>query len=177
MRLSLSRSHRPRRRTSCSEPTIAQRDETAYVLLAEARLRSEWLCANAERLCADPERLCADPEREREPQAGMPALHRELGRAAYHASERIPSDRRRALLEQARAAAQRAAHSDRERVDALQALTVQAEQAVRQCLVAPGLTDHMNHADLHLRTGRELLADLTRITRSEAAPRAAAAAW
>lgn len=139
-RAQLRLSRRPRKVTEAPP----HRDDEAYVLLEEARLRC----------------LRLRDEAVAEPRLAMLAVaYREFGMAGYMASSRIPSERRLRLLAEARERCGRAtgtAHPLR----ALMQLAASAAIAVERALVAPGITDHLQTAAEHLVRARVALGDL-----------------
>jgi len=116
---------RPRPRPAPLPPLCA-RDEPAYVMLETARLR------------------CERAIERRSSERWLHGLHRELGLAGYYASERIPSSRRRELLELARERAREQVRGDE--LAALAELARQAARAVEDGLLVPELSDHMQRA-------------------------------
>jgi hypothetical protein len=118
------------------------RDGRAYVLLEEARLRCEAMRAEAGT------RARYDT---------LNRLHRELGLAGLFASSNLPTSVRHALLADAH---QRCPEALPHGADALHALVLamrRSEDAVDAGLVAPGLSDHMDRALVHLlRAGADL---------------------
>ena len=129
------------------------RDARAYVLLEEARLRCEALRADAR-----------TPARS----ATLNRLHRELGLAGLFTSSNLPSSVRHTLLADAHQRCTEALADDA--IDALALVMRRSEDAVDDGLVAPGLSDHMDLAHVHLlRAGVELAREVERLSR--AAPR------
>lgn len=120
---------------------IGQREEVAYVLLEEARLRCERL---REQTSADAARRPLD------------ILHRELGLAGFCASAHLSSQRRQHALAMARQQFE-PARATLPEFGGLPRLVERAEHAIQECLIAPGLSDHMHEAHLHLIAARELL--------------------
>ena len=117
-------------------------DARAYGLLEEARLRCEKLRSEA----------ATAAKRD-----ALERLHRELGLAGFFASSNIPARARRGLLGQAH---QRCAESVSEcsnSIDALALIMLGSAHAVEHGLLAPGLSDHMHLAHVHLLRGQELL--------------------
>jgi hypothetical protein len=86
------------------------------------------------------------------------ALHRELGMSGYFASEHIPSSRRKQLLARARDQAVSPLSRDLGSADALAMIVQRAKETVELGLVAPGISDHMHLAYVHLLGAQELLA-------------------
>lgn len=123
-------------------PSVAERDEAAYTLLEEARIRCEDMQAEAEQ----------PPEQE-----WLLRLHRELGTAGYLASENISCARRTALVALARTQATVPTPDARGPLAALIAVAEQAAAAVDQALIAPGLSDHALSARSHLAAAAEML--------------------
>jgi hypothetical protein len=134
---------RPGERRLTPPPPLCARDEPAYALLETARLICEGLRARS-------------AEQRAEPESWLAELHRELGLAGYFASERIPSDQRRALLEHARSRAQELGGA-RGGLPVLAALIAEAQRAVLGALHVPGLSDHMQQAHARLTGARMLL--------------------
>lgn len=129
-------------KTSC--PSLAQRDESAYTVLEEARIRCESMLAQTQ----------SESE-----SRWLKALYRELGTAGFLASENIASHRRVELLELARRQAGAPVVSAREPLGALLTLARHAGRAVEQALIAPGLSEHMLCARQHLVAAIDLLDD------------------
>jgi DNA-binding XRE family transcriptional regulator len=129
---------RRRRSRSAPLPPLCARDEPAYVVLETARLRCERAL-------------------EHKPgEKWLRALHREVGLAGYYASERIPSLRRRELLELARRRARDGVREDE--LAALAELAQQAARAVEDGLLVPELSDHMQRARERLAQAQLMLA-------------------
>lgn len=120
---------------------IEQREEAAYVLLEEARLRCERL---RETTRADAARRPLD------------VLHRELGLAGFCASARLDSQRRQNALQLAHRQLEQARTALPD-LGRLLGLVERAEQAIQACLIAPGFSDHTHEAHIHLIAARELL--------------------
>jgi len=142
LRRPFASSSRERRRL-VPPPPLCARDEPAYALLETARLICERLRAR-------------DGEERAVPEPRLAELHRELGLAGYFASERIPSQQRRAVLEHAHGRAHALA-GPRGDWAVLSALIVEAEAAVLGALHVPGLSDHMQQAHERLAAARALL--------------------
>jgi hypothetical protein len=120
---------------------LVEREVAAYAVLEEARLRCERLLAAGHESWG-PETLLT--------------LHRETGLAAFFSSEDLPSaERRRAL-----AGAQVGVDASCADVDeqALVALLEGARWAVEDCLIAPGLSDHMHLAHVHVLHAQDIVA-------------------
>jgi hypothetical protein len=127
-----------RKRRPQASPSIADREAEAYLLLEQARI-----------LC---ERL-----RGRRRSDALDLLHRELGTAGYCASANLATARRRAALDLAhRRSHDRLRDGDRPE-ERLTRLIHSARRAVEHALIAPGLTDHMQRAHVHVLTALELL--------------------
>jgi hypothetical protein len=108
--------------------SAAKREEAAYVLLEEARLRCAALLARAVR------------SRERQP---LSAIHRELGLAGFFVSESLTSRRRQTALALAHRRCVKAG-ADVDPLRSLKTLAKRARCAVEDALVALGLSDHVH---------------------------------
>lgn len=127
---------RRRHRHPHESRTLLERERAAYVLLEEARLRCERIDGAVH-------------------QNDLGALHREIGIAGFCASEKLP----RAHRTQALACARDRAAAARDARDgwALACLLERSQRAVQESLIAPGISDHMREALLHLLSAQELL--------------------
>jgi hypothetical protein len=133
---------RRRRRPPRSAPQIADDNQRAYVLVEEARLRCE--------------RICAASPRTRQSSL-LAALHRELGLAGYHCSEDLDATNRQLLLEQAR---QRATAKDAHATDEitlLVSITASARRALADHRDDDESAARMHVALMHLLCAAELL--------------------
>jgi hypothetical protein len=131
------------RRTSRSP--LAEREQRAYVLLEEARLRYErWLSTRG---------TGETDAQERDP---YELLHRELGMAGFCVSANIPSQRRRALLALARERCGTGGERGAEAMYRVQSLVRGAWTAVEQGRGIPELSDPMQGAHAHLLMAQKL---------------------
>jgi ferredoxin len=117
-------------------------EELAYMLLEEARLRCQALLEDSLESYIDPDGL------------SMNGLYGDLGIAGYYASARLEPARRRQLLAQARARADR---DDATSVRALADVTAAATRTVERALTVTGLLDHMHLAHIHVMSACEAL--------------------
>jgi hypothetical protein len=131
-----------------------QAETDAYELLEEARLRCEQLDSGREGIA------------ERSP---LRALHREVGLAGFSASSNLGSRRRQEALARARTSAGTDQLDVQDAESVLVGLIEQAREAVEQGLVAPGLSDHMRLAHVHVLRAQQLVANHLQVTRSPAA--------
>jgi hypothetical protein len=134
--------HRRKQRERSDPEPPRERDARAYALLEEARLRCEAL------------RGAATTSTRRE---ALHRVHRELGLAGLFASSNLPTSARHALLANAHGAAQGASCQASDAFDSLVSIVVCCCDAVEHGLVAPGLSDHMHLAHVHLLRAQELL--------------------
>jgi hypothetical protein len=112
------------------------------VHLEEARLRCEAFRAAA-----------ATPAR----REALQRLHRELGLAGLFASSNIPTSTRLALLADAHRRCGERSPDASNPMDVLVSIMHRSQDAVEHALVAPGLSDHMHLAHVHLLCAQELL--------------------
>jgi hypothetical protein len=131
------------RRTSRSP--LAEREQRAYVLLEEARLRYERLLSmhSSDEARAD----CPDAHT---------LLHRELGMAGFCVSANIPSQRRRALVAVAHGRCGTGDERGGEQMYRIQGLVRRAWTAVEQGRGVPELSDPTQRAHAHLLAVQEL---------------------
>jgi hypothetical protein len=125
-----------------------QAESDAYELLEEARLRCEQL----------------DSERKAIVElASLWVLHREVGLAGFVASSNLPPRRRQRALARARisVASDQLECSDAEAT--LVAVIERAREAVEQGLIAPGVSDHMHLAHVHVVRAQQLVANLLHV--------------
>ncbi len=134
--------------------SLSEREEAAYAVLEESRIVCERLL-----------RARAASQR----RGLLETLHRELGMAGFCASANLESQRRRAALELAhRRCRGKTEHGGRAE-DQLTALTEQAQVEVERALIAPGLSDHMHTAHVHIADAREILPLALSMNQSRAA--------
>lgn len=126
------------------EPVAQHRDAHAYVLLEEARLRCEQLCSEA----------ATSPQGK-----ALQAVHRELGLAGLFASSNIPTQVRQTLLADAHRRCEQPVAETSDQLGGLIVVLLSATHAVEDGLLAPGLSDHINLAHIHVLRGQELLPD------------------
>lgn len=110
-------------------------EELAYMLLEEARIRCQAFIDDSHYSYIDPDGL------------SMNGLYGDLGIAGYYVSARLEPGRRRQLLAQARARAER---DDAISVRALADVTAAATRTVERGLAITGLLDHMHLAHIHV---------------------------
>jgi hypothetical protein len=123
------------------------RDEAAYVLIEEARLR----CARLR-----------DRERAEGSAVALDRVHRELGLAGYFASSALPRRRRLPALDRARARCVSNELSLSPAIRLLETLVSRARRAVESALGVPELSDHMHLAHVHILDAQKLLGDVRR---------------
>jgi hypothetical protein len=129
-----------RKRRPASPPSIADREAEAYLLLEQARI------------------LC---ERLRGRSHALALLHRELGTAGYCASSNLATGRRQAALDLAHTRSRDGLKDGDRPEERLSRLIHGAREAVERALIAPGLTDHMQLAHVHVLTALEVLPTAT----------------
>ena len=117
-------------------------EELAYMLLEEARLRCRALLDGHDDSYLDPDGL------------SLNGLYGDLGIAGYYASARLEPARRRQLLAQAHARADR---GDVTSVRSLAEVTAAATRTVERALTITGLLDHMHLAHIHVMSACESL--------------------
>lgn len=118
-------------------------EELAYMLLEEARLRCRALLDDGhDDSYLDPDGL------------SLSGLYSDLGIAGYYASARLEPARRRQLLAQAHARADR---GDATSVRSLADVTAAATRTVERALTITGLLDHMHLAHIHVMSACESL--------------------
>jgi hypothetical protein len=137
-------------RAPVAGPALA-RDEAAYVQLEDARLRCERL------------RLHADSRGRRDL---LHTVHRDLGMAGFFVSSNLEGARRRAALAVARERSAATLGRGDDDVDALQAVSRRALNAVEHAFSAPGLCDHVHLAHLYLLAALESLSTAAGIVSS-----------
>ena len=136
-----------KREAPVNAESLETRDARAYVLLEEARLRCERLRAGAATAGS---------------RKAFDCLHQELGLAGFSASSNLRAQVRHALLADAHKRCGKRVMAAVDDLDALALVVVDAKRAVGRGLVTPGLSDHMQLAQVHLLHGQELLEELTR---------------
>ncbi len=142
---------RRRKQEIRQDPEIPEgHDARAYLLVEEARLRCERLRGQADRGTG---------------QAKLERLHRELGLAGLCASSNLPRPLRLALLGTAHERCARPAPDATDPLEALASSIRTSERAVRRGAGAPGLSDHLHLAHVHLLRGQELLEELSGASR------------
>lgn len=119
-------------------------EELAYMLLEEARLRCQALLDDS----------AQDEFSPRVDGIALDGLYGDLGIAGYYASARLESARRRQLLAQAHARAERGEPGS---VRALADVTAAATRTVERALTITGLLDHMHLAHIHVMSACEAL--------------------
>jgi hypothetical protein len=134
-----------RHRHPSGSRSIAEREQAAYVLLEEARLRCERLRDRAE----------SGTERR-----ALRTLHREIGLAGFAVSANLAAGRRRESLALARQRSARVPPDESGGPRVLAYLLEQADRAVEDGLNAAAVTDHVQLAQGHLLQARDLLAAL-----------------
>lgn len=145
-----------KRQTQPNPEAPRHRDAAAYALLEEARLRCEVLRAEAKTPAV---------------RDSLHSLHRELGLAGLFASSNLPTAARLALLAEAHQRCKQTVTEESEPMAALAWIMRRAHDAVEHGLIAPGLSDHMRLADVHLHGASEILVD--RLARASIQPRKA----
>lgn len=124
------------------EPDEQHHDAQAYVLIEEARLRCEELGSQA----------ATSSQRE-----ALGAVHRELGLAGLSASSHISTQVRHALLADAHQRCEEPVAEASDQLGGLIVMVRSSTHAVEQGLLAPGLSDHIHLAHIHVLRGQELL--------------------
>jgi len=94
------------------------------------------------------------PQRE-----ALHAVHRELGLAGLFASSNIPTQVRHALLADAHRRCEQLVAEASDQLDGLIVVLRRATHAVEHGLLAPGLSDHIHLAHLHVLRGQQLFHD------------------
>jgi hypothetical protein len=138
-----------RQRKRSARSPLAEREQRAYVLLEEARLRYERLMA-----ARDTDDVNADET------DAYALLHRQLGMAGFCVSAHIPSQRRRVSI-----AHRRCGTAGEHRGDAMYrvlGLVHRAWSAVDQGRGIPELSDPMQQAYAHLLSAQELFGVIAR---------------
>jgi hypothetical protein len=150
----ISTHHRPAEAKGVTDPMTAiqtsfdastSAEELAYMLLEEARLQCRLLLGDEHDVDGDAEALTLN------------GLYGDLGIAGYYASARLEPDRRRQLLEHARARCARAVDASELSVRGLTDVTAAATRSVERALTITGLLDHMHVAHIHVMSACETL--------------------